>query len=145
MPITAQYLDPLRLEQLSVDRWGLLHEFRFDSALVGARIIVDAGFVTDLESVPRPITLAYSLLSGYAHGPAILHDWAYRMKLWPREKADALFLEAMETDGTALGIPPVPAWRRYAFYVGVRLGGWWPWESDRVTTFRQRQERRWRH
>lgn len=125
--IVARYLDPLRLEARGVDWWRLAGEFRFDSAVIGARLIIEAGFETDLASLPRPLTLAYALLAGYAVGPAVLHDWAYGVKLWPRADADALFLEAMATDGTAQGCPPVPGWRRQAFYAGVRAWGWARW------------------
>jgi hypothetical protein len=125
--IRPAYLDRLRIEQVAIDRWRLLSEFRFDSAVIGARVIVDPGIESDLESIPRQLSIAYAVLRGYAHGPALLHDWAYSFKLWSRAQADALFLEAMRTDGSALGIPRVPRWRRGAFYAGVRVGGWISW------------------
>jgi uncharacterized protein DUF1353 len=121
--ITAAYLDRLRVEQHG-NIWRLTHEFRFDSALLGARVIVDAGFLTDFASVPRA-PFAYWLTGDYAQGPAVLHDWACTVKLWSWTKAADLFFEAASTDGTALGIPTLPGWRRRAMYAGLRVAGLW--------------------
>ena len=132
----AQYLDPLQVEPVGPNLWKLLHEFRFISARHPSEIIVDAGFVTDFESVPEALPTVRGLLYGYANGPAVLHDWLYRMKLWHRADADDLFLEALETeathapDGTLIGWPRPAWWRRRAFYAGVRAGGWVAWARD---------------
>jgi len=124
--IVARYLDPLRLEQHGPGTWKVLHEFRFDSAVLGARLLVPAGFVTDLASVPR-WPLAFMLAGNAGQAGALLHDWGYSFRLFPRAQADALFFEALTTDGTAVGIPPEPEWRARLMWAGVRAGGWLRW------------------
>jgi hypothetical protein len=118
--ITAQYLDPLILRQIGHRRWVLVHEFRFNSSRLRRRLIVDAGRETDLASYPET-PLAKWIAADYGQAASVLHDEAYRLRLG-REAADTLFLEAMETDGSHLGIPRVPAWRRRLMYAAVR--GW---------------------
>lgn len=118
--ITPRFHDRLRLELAGRGKWILASEFRFDSAVLRARIIVDAGFPTDLASVPR-IPFAYLIAGGYADAEAVLHDWAHKFKLFPRVMADALFLEAMGTDGTDLGVPRMAEWRRQLMWRAVSL------------------------
>ena len=120
--IQSRYLDPLILRECGGDCWELVQEFRFDSRVLGARIIVPAGFHTDLASTPR-VPFAFWLAGGTAEAAATLHDWLYTQRFCPRGQADAVFLEAMTTDGTAVGIPPVPRWRARLMYAGVRMLG----------------------
>ena len=120
--IVARYLDPLVLVLMGEGVWKVRDEFRFDSAALNCRLVVPAGRLTDLASVPR-LPLVFWLVGDTAHAPAVLHDEAYRLRRWSRAEADALFLEAMETDGSAVGIPPVTGWRRRLLWAGVRLGG----------------------
>lgn len=124
--IVPRYLDRLVLASAGPGEWSLVKEFRFDSAVLRARVVIRPGFTTDLASVPR-VPLAYWLVGGLAEAPAVLHDFAYTIQLCTRAQADALFLEAMETDGRHVGIPAVPAWRRRLLWAGVRLGGGWRW------------------
>ena len=125
-PIVARYWDPLELRLVGPQSWQLLHEFRFDSAVCGARLIVPAGFITDLASVPR-LPFAFWAVGATAQAAAILHDWGYHFHAFPRRQVDALFYEAMTTDGTDVGIPPEPTWRAFLMWTGVRIGGWMPW------------------
>lgn len=125
--MTPRFLDPLEVVQIGEGRWRLLREFRFDSAVLGGRLVIDAGFETDFASVPRWTWGGYALVANTAQAAAVLHDWAYRLKRWPRREADALFLEAMSTDGSAVGIPCTATWRRWLIYAGVRVGGWAAW------------------
>jgi hypothetical protein len=62
------------------------------------RWTVPVGFTTDFASVPR-VPFAFWIYGCRAHAPAVLHDWACRTNACPREKADELFLEAMESTG----------------------------------------------
>ena len=126
--ITPKFWDELVLRRYRSE-WRLAHEFRFDSAVMGCRIVVDEGFVTDLASVPR-FPFAYWLAGGSAEAAAVLHDWMYRMKLQPREKCDALFLEAMRTDGSNVNIPAEPYWRSSLMWAAVRVGGWLSWGRE---------------
>lgn len=124
--ITPRFHDWLDARQIGPFRWQLLHRFRFDSAVLGARIIVAEGEESDFASVPRA-PLAYLLAGGWGNGPAVLHDHLYRVKHAGRDVADAVFFEAMVTDGSAVGQCPVPGWRARAMYAGVRVGGWASW------------------
>lgn len=131
--ITAAYLDELHLQLHGVAPngevlWRLTREFRFDSRLLGARLIVDPGLVTDLASVPR-FPGAYLVAGGFGQGPAVLHDWACQIKLWSWQRAASLFWEASNTDGTALGIPMMPRWRRQAMYRALQVAGFWRWRE----------------
>ncbi len=79
------------------------------------RFTVPAGFVTDLDSVPR-VPFAYLLFKGRARAAAALHDWLYCEGLVSRSEADAVFLDAMQATGVA--------WRhRWPIWLGVRLFG----------------------
>lgn len=120
----GQFLYPLRLERVedvSADgrgTWRLLDTVVFLSAERG-RIVVPAGFVTDLASVPRlPIT--YFLAGGLAHAAAVVHDWLYTSHELTRAQADAVFREAAQACG-------VGAWRAWIMWLGVRVGGWAAW------------------
>jgi hypothetical protein len=98
----------------------LLAPFGFYSQILGAEIIVPAGFVTDFASVPR-IVGAYLLFGGKGKRAAVIHDWLYTLgKLdpitWAREKCDAIFREALIASGySAVTVG--------AMYAGVRVGG----------------------
>jgi len=122
----GQFLYPLRLERIEdVSRdgrgtWLLLDVVVFLSADHG-RIVVPAGFVTDLASVPRlPIT--YFLAGGLAHAAAVVHDYLYTTHELTRAQADAVFREAAQACG-------VGAWRAWVMWLGVRLGGAWSWDA----------------
>lgn len=128
--ITPAFHDHLDLRKHGAGRWIMLHEFRFDSAVIGARLIVPEGFITDLASVPRFPPFAFAIAGESAEAAAVLHDFAYRIRTEPRWKCDALFYEAMATDGSAFNIPAEPAWRRGPMWLAVRLGGWFAWATE---------------
>jgi hypothetical protein len=117
--IRPRFLDVLALEEVDVHCWKLAHELRFDSAVMGARIIVPEGRLTDLASVPR-IPFAYWLAGDTGRKAAVIHDELYRVRLCPRAVADAVFREALRAEG-------LPAWRVALMYAGVRVGGWVAW------------------
>lgn len=119
-PITPRFLDPLVLrEDADLCWWLVEREFRYDSAILGARIIIPPGFATDLASVPRaPFT--YWLAGDTGRKAGLIHDWLYTMKATDRATADAVFLEALEAEG-------IPAWRRRGMYLAVRWFGGSHW------------------
>src|SRR5215212_4579600 len=80
----------------------------------GDRIVVPAGFVTDLASVPRALCTILPSTGSYLRA-AILHDFLYWDQTCTRDEADALLRTAM-LDAN------VPAWKREAIYAGVRVG-----------------------
>lgn len=131
MPIKSRFLNHLDVRQTGADEWTLLHEFAFVSVVLGRKVTVPKGFVTDFASVPR-LPFAYWAAGGKGDAAAVLHDWGYRVKEITRAQADALFLEAMETDGSAFGIPAERTWRARAMAATVRAFGWIAWSSRGV-------------
>jgi hypothetical protein len=120
--ITPQFHTRVRVEQHDDERWELVAPLRYDSAVLRARIHVDAGYLTDFASVPR-LPLAYLLAGNTAHGPAIVHDFLYQTHLSVgRAQADAVFAEAMNAIG-------VPAWRRGLMWAAVRTAGGPSWDD----------------
>lgn len=123
-----RFLDPLRVEKIgetadSRPIWKLLSEFRYDSDILGCRVAIPAGFITDLASVPRA-PLAYWLTGNTATEAAVLHDFLYsrRSPAKTKDEADDTFWEAM----TAMG---VPWWRRRIMWRAVQIGGASAWQT----------------
>jgi hypothetical protein len=75
---------------------------------------VPAGFVTDLDSVPR-IPVIHTIFKGRAVESSVIHDFYYRTGQ-TRSYADAVFLRAMQAEG-------VRRRYRYPIYWAVRLFG----------------------
>ena len=59
---------------------------------------------------------------------AVVHDWMYRTRRYPRWKADWILFCAM----AATGAPENPMWKRWLFWFNVRLFGWKPWNDDKT-------------
>jgi len=83
-----------------------------DNFIVGD-FTVPIGFDTDLASVPIGMRNLVSRLDGIE--AAIVHDWLYRTGLVNRKEADDIFFELLKGS--------VPSWKRWAMWLGVRLGG----------------------
>lgn len=60
--------------------------------------VVPAGYHTDINSTPR-IVYAFRRFGNRAHRACVLHDYLITSKTVTRERADELFLEAMESLG----------------------------------------------
>lgn len=86
-------------------------------------LIVPAGFVTDLASVPD---LAEPLLprNGEYSTAAIIHDYLYWTQSCTREQADNLMAIVMRETGVA-------PWKGLLIYGAVRLAGQKAWDQDR--------------
>ncbi len=115
MKSPARFHTTLSVEQLDDERWRLAALLAFYSAKFDRMILVPADFKTDFASVPR-VPLAYWLFAGVGQAAAVVHDFLYSGGITPRDTADAIFLEAMETCG-------VSAWRRLPMYWAVRAFG----------------------
>lgn len=102
----------LRIE-LDGRQWKLIAYLVWRTA--SENIVVPAGFVTDLDSVPR-LPFVYLLFKNRSQAPAVLHDWLYREAKRPRKWCDAIFLKAMIADR-------VPWWQRRPIWLAVRLFG----------------------
>ncbi|MGK2963176.1 MAG: DUF1353 domain-containing protein [Gemmatimonadaceae bacterium] len=87
-------------------------------------LIVPAGFVTDLASVPD---IAEPLLprAGEYSDAAILHDYLYWTQSCTREQADNLMSIAMKEAGVA-------PWKDLLIHSAVRLGGQDAWNTNRT-------------
>ncbi len=94
--------------------WRLNTSFVYQSDLAGI-LVVPAGFCTDFASVPR-IPVAYWFAGGLADEPAVVHDYLYSTGKLARDKADAVFLEAMT-------VIQVPVYKRVPMYLAVRAFG----------------------
>lgn len=96
----SRFLTPLdtRLVDEFDDIHELLHDFLYESDLLGTTVCVPKGFLTDFASVPR-LPLAYLLFGGKGKKAAVIHDWFYSNHFVEREVADALLYEAMVASG----------------------------------------------
>lgn len=114
--------DRLQIEEVGQDQFRLLAPLWYESDLLGGRTVkVPAGFVTDRESVPRWLPLAYALFAGTASRAGVLHDWLYQVHRVrdlevPRRLADALYYEAN-------GLDQAPGWKRSIKWLFLRLFG----------------------
>jgi hypothetical protein len=95
----------------------------YRSAKLSRSITVPEGFVTDFASVPRVLWNILPPLASYTRA-AVVHDFLYVHNGMSRGDADAVLLEAMEITGVSRPT-------RMSIYLGVRLGGWKPWNQYR--------------
>jgi hypothetical protein len=100
-------------------KWIVTAPLMYQSDVAKQTIIVPVGFQTDLASVPR-LPVIYWLTGGTSNAAACVHDFAYSTHMVSRAMADAVLREASAVTG-------VPAWRRWAMWAGVRLGGGSHW------------------
>lgn len=86
-------------------------------------IHVPAGFITDLDSVPR-IPIFYTIFKGRTTDEAIIHDYLYSIG-FDRKAADEIFLQLMNSGRVR---------RRYRLpiYWAVRLFGWYRYRKRSV-------------
>lgn len=109
------------------ERWELLTEVDYLSAVLRGRLRIAPGFVSDFASVPR-LPLAYWLFGGRARRAALPHDFLYQTHLTDlivvdgKPLADALFREIMLLVGDGWAV-------RSFMWLGVHLGGQSAWES----------------
>jgi hypothetical protein len=102
----------LRVQTVGDDDFELLEPFvaQIDDELV----VIEPGFVTDFESVPRFLVWAYALIKNTARKSSTLHDYLIRTGGRPRSWCDKVFNAAMESEGT-------PATARLLAYAGVSI------------------------
>jgi len=108
------------------EEWVVFQPLKYRTN-AGRLIVVPAGFVTDLASIPR---LLYAIfpVNGLHRAAAILHDYLYERKIYKRSICDKLFLEAMKSSGVSYAT-------RTAMYIGVRIGGWLPWNNRKNNVY----------
>lgn len=122
--------------RLGTRKWKLRREYVFYDEELQRLIVIPAGFIYDLASVPRVV---WSLISPLDLGEigALLHDWIYRHagripyplrpdgmicneEPYTRSEADDLFRRVMIHD-------QVKARHRRWAYTAVRVAGWQAW------------------
>src|SRR4051812_49086074 len=89
----------------------------------GEKIVVPVGMTTDFGSVPHVLWWLISPI-GPATRAFVLHDYLYQRQIYTRMKSDQILLEAMGVLGVAWGT-------RWAIFIGVRTGGWMPWNQHK--------------
>lgn len=108
-PADLRMLDDYRFQVLAP---FVYHIGKFPSENV---VVVPAGTVTDLASVPRLLWVILPPHGRWAKA-AIIHDYLYANGIGTKEFADKVFLEAM----AVLGVPKT---KRTLMYWAVRLFG----------------------
>ena len=88
-------------------------------------IIVPAGFVTDLASIPKEFWGPpwYLTPTGQYGRAAIIHDYLYWTQKCTRGQADRLLVIAMKESG-------VKGFDEFAIYRGLKIGGKSGWDAD---------------
>ena len=90
---------------------------------LGYNIKVKAGFDFDGASIPRALWVVYgNPLSGNFRIAALVHDALYASEYFPRELADAIFLDLMKQH-------EVGYIKRQTMYYAVRSAGWYVWRG----------------
>lgn len=111
-----QFWDSLELRVRREGGYLLLKQFAYYSNLIPSPVVVPAGFVTDLASIPRLLRWVFTG-HGKSREPAVVHDWLYHQLHRPRKEADQVFREALKVAGMG--------WlARQTMYLAVRSGGW---------------------
>jgi hypothetical protein len=109
----VDFLSTLELAVISDNKFNLIEDFHV--AISGKLLTIPKGFTTDLASVPR-IPIAYLAVGARGHKAAVVHDYLYLNKLFPRSHCDAVFREGLKECGLSW-------WEVYTMYLGVRIGG----------------------
>ena len=113
----SNFTKPLILEPIDGKRWKLVEEFDYWTILPGEKVTikVPSGFITDFASTPKILWPIFPPWDKYGKA-AVLHDYLYSTKLFPRKTCDKIFKEAMT-------VLKVPKWKRELMYLAVRLFG----------------------
>ncbi len=90
--------------------WEILRPLPFTDS-EGVTHVVPAGYRSDLNSTPR-VPIAYVLAGNRGHRACAIHDYLITSKTVTRDRADAIFLEALECIG-------IGEWMRGAMYRAV--------------------------
>lgn len=72
------------------------------------------------------IALAETIENSGTDEIAVIHDYLYATRLFPRWKADWILNKGMIARGATYN----PLWKRFLFWFNVRLAGWVPWAND---------------
>ena len=98
-------------ESLDEPTWIVLENCVYHSLSQKFNVVVKAGFITDLASVPR-WPGASEIASGQGNSASVVHDWLYTTCELSKINSDGIFLEAMVDTN-------VEEWRRALMYSAV--------------------------
>lgn len=121
------FITPIHLMRLP-DKQGefvVTQNLVYLSKEVNMGIVVRPGYITNGASTPRIVWSFIDPFSGKYLAPAILHDSLYEAQIFSRERADAVFREAMLSCG-------VGKIQTEAMYRSVRWFGQSFWEAAKV-------------
>lgn len=125
----SSFTDELIISPIGDQKWKLQKPFRYwltdaEFQLHQGRVItVPAGFITDFASIPRVFWNILPPWGKYGKA-AIVHDYLYQSGMYRKEKADRIFLEAMEV----LGVSWIT---RNIMYQAVNWFGFMAWNKHR--------------
>lgn len=108
----SRILTPLILQPLPDRKWLVVEPFSVHTDIAGP-FTVPAGFITDLNSIPR-LWWAISPATDYPEAGTV-HDFLYARQ-YPRDGADTVYRELL----TLLGMSPARVQSRY---LALRLFG----------------------
>lgn len=115
----GKFLTSLILQETTDGKCGeLVRPLSYESDTLGD-IVVPVGFASDYASVP------WRTARGKYNRAAWVHDWLYSKDCplkCTRKVADAVFYEAMRACD-------VNRPQAFAYWLGVRLGGWAHWKD----------------
>lgn len=113
----SQFTTPAQLEMLDDNKWKVITPFQYHLGCYPSEniIIVPAGFITDLATIPRLFWTIMPPNGDYAKA-AIIHDFLYSSKPFSRKRCDDILYEAM-------GVLNVACWRKNVIYWAVRIFG----------------------
>ena len=113
----------LKVDIIEEDVFILLEDVTVE--VLGYRIKVKKGFDFDGASIPKALWSVYgNPLSGNFRIAALVHDVLYASETFPRELADAIFLDLMKQH-------EVGYVKRYTMYYAVRSAGWYVWRGHK--------------
>lgn len=125
------FLTRLQLEdRAEPDLWTVAAPLIWQGPVEGCgliRLIVPAGFVTDLASIPRLFRNLPSLdPNGLSRRPAVVHDWLYgshQGRVFGKAFADCFLGDALLAEGASLTVAST-------FHLAVSWFGRSSWDSD---------------
>ena len=122
----------LKVNIVKEDVFILLEDVAVES--LGYKITVKKGFDFDGASIPQALWSLYgNPLSGKFRIAALVHDALYASEYFPRELADAIFLDLMKQHG-------VGYIKRQTMYYAVRSAGWYVWRGHEESEVKKYKE-----
>lgn len=110
----------------------LLDNLVFHSIKYKVKITCPVGFISDGPSVPR-VPLLYFLFGHRGKRGAVVHDWLYRNKMFPRDVCDDIYRESLGDSGKN-------SYTCNGMYYGVRVGGNSSFQGKRIGCLDPREE-----